>query len=51
MDNPITTLQLDHLRAEVERLRNTIIEWSHAYDELVFKNEQLQERINELEEL
>lgn len=47
MENPIDTMIIDHLRAELDNLREVCLEWSRRYSELLQENEELREQLTE----
>ena len=47
MDNPIDTMIINHLRAELDNLREVCMEWSRKYSELLQENEELREQLTE----
>lgn len=51
MDNPIDTMIIDRLRAQIDELRETCLHWSREYQKLLEENETLRDKLNELQTL
>lgn len=48
MDNPIDTMIIDRLRAQIEELREKCLQWSRMYQALLQENENLRDKFSEL---